>query len=119
MSTVLEEIVELEEQLRQAELGPDPEFFEKALADDVVLVSDGGEPPLSKSKVVDAHQPGRGPKFTRVEMSDLKIVDHGVGAVVTCRGTYENAQATHTLRFMRVWLKTHDRWQIVAASIFG
>ena len=33
-----EEIKDLEEQLCQAELKPDPDFFEKYLADDVVLV---------------------------------------------------------------------------------
>ena len=32
-----EEIMHLEERLRQAELGPDPAFFEEHLADDVVL----------------------------------------------------------------------------------
>jgi hypothetical protein len=44
-----EEILALEEQLRQAELGPDPIFFERRLADDAVL--DGQ---LAKSKVVAA-----------------------------------------------------------------
>ena len=32
-----EEIMYLEERLRQAELGPDPSFFEEHLADDAVL----------------------------------------------------------------------------------
>jgi hypothetical protein len=116
MSTVQTEIIALEEQLRLAELGPDPKFFEDALADDAVLVSDG-QAAFAKSKVVEAHQPGRGPKFTRVEMSDMKILDHGTAAVVTCTGTYENAQNKVTLRFMRVWVRNNGRWQIVAGSI--
>ena len=47
----------------------------------------------------------------------MKIVDHGAAAVVTCQGTYEGPQISITLKFMRVWLKKYDRWQIVAGSI--
>jgi Domain of unknown function (DUF4440) len=115
--TVEAEILALEEQLRQAELGPDPAFFEAALDDDAVLVSQGGEASFAKSQVVQAHQPGKGPKFTRVEMTDMKVVDHRIAAVVTCKGVYEAPNGTVTLKFMRVWLKKNNRWQIVAGSI--
>lgn len=117
MITVQTEIAALEERLRLAELGPDPKFFEEVLADDAVIVAQDGEPSLAKSKVVEAHQPGKGPKFTRAEMSDMKILDHGTAAVVTCRGTYEGPQFHGTLKFMRVWLKENNRWQIIAGSV--
>ena len=117
MSLVQTEIAALEERLRLAELGPDPKFFEEALADDAVIVAEDGQPSLAKSKIVAAHQPGKGPKFTRVEMSDMEIFDHGVAAVVTCRGTYEGPQFSSTLKFMRVWVKKNNRWQIVAGSV--
>lgn len=116
MSTVQSEITALEERLRQAELGPDPKFFEEALADDAVMVADGNAA-FMKAKVVAAHQPGKAPKFTRVEMSDMKVIDHGAAAVVTCKGTYENAQGSFTLKFMRVWVKKADRWQIIAGTV--
>lgn len=106
-----DEILALEEQLRQAELGPDPTFFETHLADDVLL--DGQR---LKAKVVAAHQPGSEPKFTQVTMRDLAVVDHGQAAVVTCVGSYERPGQTVTLRFMRVWLKKGDRWQIIAGT---
>jgi hypothetical protein len=115
------EITELEERLRQAELGPDPAFFEEALADNAVLVGQDGQPSKAKAKVVQAHQPGAGPKFTRVEMRDMEIVEHdavsGGAAVVTCTGTYEGPKGSTTLKFMRVWLKCQGRWQIIAGSI--
>ena len=41
MSTLQAEIATLEERLRLAELGPDPGFFEEALADDAVIFSQG------------------------------------------------------------------------------
>ena len=117
MDTVQREIAALEERLRLAELGPDPKFFEEVLADEAMLVSEDGQPFQAKSRVVDAHQPGKGPKFRRVEMTDVNIVEHGSAAVVTCRGTYETSESTITLKFMRVWLKTADRWQIIAGSV--
>jgi hypothetical protein len=117
MDTVQSEIAALEERLRLAELDPDPKFFEEVLADEAVLVSEEGQPFLAKSKVVEAHRPGKGPKFRRVEMTEVKIVGHGPAAVVTCRGTYETPESTITLKFMRVWLKTADRWQIIAGSV--
>ena len=113
------EITELEEQLRHAELGPDPAFFQSALADEAILVGQDGQPSMAKAKVVQAHQPGAGPKFTRVEMSDTNIVEHGDAAVVTCKGTYESPNGSITLKFMRVWLKRDGQWQIIAASIAG
>jgi len=116
MNSVKREIAALEERLRLAELGPDPAFFEETLADEAVLVSDG-QPAFAKSKIVEAHRPGKGPKFTRVEMTDVQIVDHGAAAVVTCQGIYEGPQSSAKLKFMRVWLKKNDRWQIVAGSI--
>jgi ketosteroid isomerase-like protein len=117
MGTVKTEIAELEEDLRLAELRPDSKFFEEVLDDNVVLVSEDGQPFFARQKVVDAHQPGTGPKFTRVEMSDMKIIDHGTAAVVTCRGTYEGTKSSISLKFMRVWLKKSDGWKIVAGSI--
>ena len=37
-------------------VGPDPKFFEEALADDAVLVSQDGQPFFAKTKVVEAHE---------------------------------------------------------------
>ena len=86
MNKTENEIAKWEERLRLAELGPDPKFFEEALADEVVVVSQGGDL-LDKKRILEAHQQGKGGKFTRVEMSDMKIIDHGMAAVVTCKGT--------------------------------
>jgi hypothetical protein len=44
-------------------------------------------------------------------------VNHGAAAVVTSRWTYENAQGRLTLKFMRIWMKKNNRWQIIAGSI--
>jgi hypothetical protein len=48
--SVQSELEVIEEQLRQAELGPDPTFFDEALADDAVFVSNGGIPRSTRGK---------------------------------------------------------------------
>ena len=55
--------------------------------------------------------------FTKVEMRDLQITDHGMAAIVTCTGTYEGPQWSGTLKFMRVWLKRDGQWRIIAGSV--
>ena len=117
MGSVKSEISKLEKQLRLAELGPDPKFFEKVLDDKVLIVAENGEPFPAKRRVVGAHQPGKSPKFTDVQMSDMKIIDHGTAAVVTCRGTYKTDKGTVALKFVRLWVKKKKGWKIVAGSI--
>jgi uncharacterized protein (TIGR02246 family) len=115
--TTVEEIRALEERLREAELGPDPAVFEELLDDDAVLVDQKGRAARAKRKVVEAHRPGKGAKFTAVEMSEESITVHENAAVVTCTGRFTGPQFTGALRFMRVWLKKDGRWRIVAGSI--
>jgi hypothetical protein len=117
MTTVQNDITQLEERLGQAELGPDPAVFEELLDNDVVLTDEEGRPLFAKRKVVEAHRPGAGPKFTRVDVTNVQIVDHGVAAVVTCTGTFEGPQGTFTLNFLRVWVRKDGKWRIVAGSV--
>ena len=63
------------------------------------------------------HQPGAGPKFTRVEMSDFNYVNHGSAVVVTCKGTYQGPKASASLKFMRVWLKKPEGWKIIFGTV--
>jgi hypothetical protein len=116
LNSVTSEIQRLEEELRQAELGPDAEFFVKHIDDQMVFVG-GGQSAQPKAQIVEAHRPGKGQKFTRVEMTDMKIIDQGVAAVVTCQGTYEGPNGTHVLKFMRVWAKKNDGWKIIAGAM--
>jgi ketosteroid isomerase-like protein len=119
MSNVRQEIAALEERLRQAELGPDAQVFEELLADDVLLLDQHGTAAFAKRKVIEAHRPGKGPKFTAVDITELQIVDHGNAAVVTCTARFTGPQFTGALKFMRVWLKKDGHWQIVAGSIIN
>ena len=117
-STVKSEIEALEEALRQAELGPDPRFFATHLDDQMIFVADG-QAAQPKAMIVQAHTPdsGKGQKFTRVEMSEMRIIDQGNAAVVTCKGEFDGPNGTQVLRFMRVWVKKPEGWRIVAGAM--
>ncbi len=106
-----QEIIALEEELRLAELVPDPKFFEKYLDDEALM--DGQK---LKSKIVEAHKPGSEHKFTKVTMSDFNFIEHGSAVVVTCVGNYEGPKWSGEMKFMRVWLKKNGEWKIIAAS---
>lgn len=108
-----ESILELEEKLKQAELGPDPSFFQQYLDDNMTLLWNG-EVCRPKNHIVEAHKPEKGNKFTKVEMTDMEVVDHGDSAVVTCKGRYEGANGVHEIKFMRVWSRKPEGWRIIA-----
>jgi hypothetical protein len=110
----IEEIKTLEQNLIQAELGPDPEFFKKHLSDDAII--DGTK---AKEKIVAAHQPNGPTKFTKVEMKNLNYIPHGQNTVVvTCTGIYEGPKWSGEINFMRVWQKENNHWKIIAGSTF-
>jgi hypothetical protein len=115
-SSVHAEISALEERLRIAELGPEPHVFEELLDCELLIVAEDGQMHFAKSKIVEAHQPGKAPKFTEVNMNDVLILDHGGAAVVVCTGTFVGPQGTFTRKFMRVWVRKADGWKIVAGS---
>jgi hypothetical protein len=118
MSSVETEIAELEELLRQADLKPNPTFFQTYLDDQMVLMVDGDICSHSpKTYIVDKHQPMKAQRFDRIEITDLKILDQGATAIVTGFGNFEGPDVSFSLNFMRVWVKKVDGWKIVAGSM--
>ena len=110
------EIVALEERLRAAELGPDPEPFRELLDDHVVLLAQDGAP-ISKAMVVQAHEHSSRQKFERVEFEDVQMADHDDVVVVVCRTRYSAARKSFVLKTVRIWKRT-DRWRVIAAAMY-
>src|SRR5277367_1869466 len=73
-------------------------FLRNTLMDNMVFVA-GGQASKPNRQIVEAHRPGKGEKFTSVEMTEMTIIDQGAAAVVTCQGTYEGPGGTHVLKF--------------------
>lgn len=118
MASVSDEIAELEERLRAAELGPDSKVFAELLDDQMLLLNESGDPVFIKPIVVAAHQRGRNQKFLQVDVTDLQVIDHGgQAATSTCKTTYRSASATFTLKFLRFWVKKQPGWQIVGGAM--
>ncbi len=118
MSSVENEIAELEELLRLADLRPDPGFFQRHLDDQMVLMVDGDIWSHSpKAYIVDRHQPGKAQKFDRVEIMERKILDQGGTAIVTGFAKYEGPDGMLAMNFMGIWARKPDGWKIVAGSL--
>ncbi len=112
-TSVKSEIAEIEERLRKDDLGPDPEFFKTYLEDQMVLMSDG-ETVSPKAHIVEMHQPGKGQKFDRIEMTDIKILEQG--DTVTCAAHNEGPKDKFAMNFMRIWVRKPEGWKIVAGA---
>jgi hypothetical protein len=114
MSNAIDEVKKLEDEMIQAELKPDPDYFSRVLDDDALIAGK-----KIKAFVVEHHQSGVAQKFTRVEMSDYNYINHGAAVVVTCKGQYDGPAGSTSLKFMRVWLKKPDGWKIITGTVEG
>jgi len=129
--TVIDEILEQEEQLANAKRTLDLDAIDRIYADDLLLTGVLGEPTCSKSAVLDEMRRGiaqrdaaraAGTPFdTRTENDDTKVVALGDMAianyrfVVTFKGP--KLEVRRRYRTTNVWVKRGGRWQIVAAHM--
>jgi hypothetical protein len=108
-----EEIMHLEERLRQAELGPDPPSSRSIWRTMSSWMGCSSRRESSK-RTARLRQGAEG--LRRSTWKYGTFVEHGPAVVLTCEGHYEGPQFTGTIKFMRVWLKRDGRWQIIAGS---
>jgi ketosteroid isomerase-like protein len=120
------EIRELEDQLSQAIVAADRGFFERVLAADFTHTSHSGqfktrEQWMAENKFENPRakpQPGK-TSYEAFEVDDLAVRIYGETAVVTGRSTPKGRTAKGEpmrgrYRFLRVWVKRGERWQVVA-----
>ncbi len=121
MTTTLEtQIINAEEQLRQAMLTSDVSVLDQLLAPEIIITSHLGEL-LGKQDDLAAHASGL-IKIQELNPSEQQIQIHGEVAIVSvCMrivGNYNGSPANGDFRFTRVWAVSANRtWQIVAAHI--
>jgi ketosteroid isomerase-like protein len=113
------QIVDVEEQLRQAMLASDVSALDKLLAPKIIITSHLGEL-LSKQDDLAAHASGL-IKIHELTPSEQHIKVHGEVAIASVRmkisGDYDSSPANGDFRFTRVWARTPDSWHIIAAHI--
>ena len=100
-------IENLEEKLRQAMLNSNVLTLDELIADDLVFTMHTGLV-MNKQADLEAHRSGT-QKLTKFDSSDRQVHHYGDCAVDQAfSGTY---------RYTRVWLKRHNRWQVVAGHV--
>ena len=129
MDTTEQEVLQQEQQLEAAKRALDLEAIDALYADDLLMSGVMGEPTCSKGAILEETRraiaqrdtmAAGGPQFdVSVTNEDLKVAAHGDTAVtnyrfvVAIRGPGRDRQRRY--RTTNVWMKRHDRWQIVAA----
>lgn len=112
-------IENLEEKLRQAMLNSNVLTLDELIADDLVFTMHTGLV-MNKQADLEAHRSGT-QKLTKFDSSDRQVHHYGDCAVVTVKaelvGTYNDQAFSGTYRYTRVWLKRHNRWQVVAGHV--
>mgnify|MGYP001397728773 CR=1 FL=1 len=109
------EIRELEEKLKQADIVADPDLLDKLLVDGFFFTGQDGTV-ITKEQVLQSHRPAGARKFRKYETSDMRITDFDNAAVVTVRVDLATKTTQVVLLFTRFWLKRDGHWQIVGGS---
>lgn len=118
MSDTIEgQIVEAEEQLRQAMLASDVSALDELLAPELMFTSHLGQV-LGKQDDLAAHRSGL-VQMSELTPSEQTIRVHGDVAVVAVRvhlaGSYAGTLSEADFRFTRVWARSaNGNWQVVA-----
>ena len=117
--TIEIQIVEMEEQLRQAMLASDVGKLNALLAPSIVITNHLGQL-VERQADIDAHGSGL-IKIHALNPSEQKIQILGEVAIVSVRmqieGNYNGSPANGDFRFTRVWAVLNGAWQVMAVHI--
>ena len=113
-----QEILRLEEELRQAEMRLDVATLDRTYADDIMVTAPIGivvDKPAVLAEVRDA---ASNAKVETFDIDDFKVRAFGDTAVasyrLTAKAQYQGQPISQYLRLTDVWMKRQERWQVVA-----
>jgi ketosteroid isomerase-like protein len=118
--TIENQIINVEERLRQAMLASDVSVLDELIAPEIMIISHLGEL-LRKQDDLTAHKSGLF-KIHELNPSEQHIQIHGEVAIVSVRmqvsGSYNSIPTNGDFRYTRVWaVSSRGTWHIVAAHI--
>ena len=118
--TVENQIINIEERLRQAMLASNVSVLNELLAPEIIITNHLGQL-LEKQDDLAAHESGL-IKIDELKPSEQHIQIHGEVAIVSVRmqitGSYDGNPSNGDFRFTRVWaISSSGNWHIVAAHI--
>lgn len=115
-----EEILKLEEELRLAMIASDVRKLDELIADNLVFTAPSGDV-VNKQMDLEGHRSGI-QKLAELTPLDQQIYVYDNFAVVTVvmhlEGTFNCESMNGKYRYMRVWGKVDNRFQIVAGTVF-
>ena len=118
--TVANQIINIEERLRQAMLASNVSVLNELLAPEIIITNHLGQL-LEKQDDLAAHESGL-IKINELKPSEQHIQIHGEVAIVSVRmqimGSYDGNPSNGDFRFTRVWaISSSGNWHIVSAHI--
>ena len=112
----IREIVDMEQQAREASLRRDPDFSQRALSDDYVAITPLGQV-TTKADTISARKSGQ-LRYDAINVSDMVVRVYGDTAVVTARADVKGHQLGEDFsgpyRYTRVWVRHTGHWQAVS-----
>lgn len=112
----IREIIDMERQAKEASLRRDPEFPQRALAEDYVAISPLGQV-TTKKEAISARRSGQ-LRYDTIDVSDMVVRVYGDTAVVTARADVKGHQLGEDFsgpyRYTRVWVRKTGHWQAVS-----
>ncbi len=111
------QILQLEEQRRQALLQRDIQILDRLVADDYVETSPNGTVRNKSQNIADLKSGNA--KLDYLNFSNLRVRVNGntvvVTGLITRRGSVQGKEFSGQTRYTRVYVKRHGRWQAVGA----
>lgn len=117
-SEVEQEILRLEEELRQAEMRLDIPTLDQTYADDIMVTAPVGIVCDKSAVLTELHQAADKGKVESLDKDNIKVRAYGDTAVtsyrMTVKGRYEDTEVNRQFQITNVWMKRQGHWQIVA-----
>ena len=112
----IREIVEMEQQSREASIRRDPDFSQRTLAEDYVAITPLGQI-TTKQDTLSVRKSGQ-LRYDSINVSDMVVRLYGDTAVVTARADVKGHQLGEDFsgpyRYTRVWVRHSGHWQAVS-----
>lgn len=113
------EIIEKEEELRQAMLKSDVEALNNLIEDSLVFVSPNGQV-ATKQMDIEAHKT-KIQVLTELTPSNQQVVIQNDAVIVTVEmklsGSFLKEDISGNYRYLRVWAKKDGTWKVIAGSV--
>lgn len=116
---MIEEIIQLEEKLRQAMLTNDIYMLHQLINEDLAFITPDGNV-ANKEMDLQAHK-AKLQVITEIVPSEQNIIINNNTATVNVKmqivGTFGNVDISGIYRYLRIWKQINNNWQIIAGSV--